>query len=143
VAQIRCLRTPDEHDLSECPWPHPGPVGAEVVDVALEAQREHIFATTSTCVCGYAPMDGPDWERHRMEAALNAVAGTMVTLQRMSRGIPVDTKQPSFTCPHCGRTSWNANDIRERYCGACHWWTGVPELYEPWRQEREQPAERR
>lgn len=43
----------------------------------------------------------------------------------------------SFTCPHCGRTSYNPRDREERYCGACHWWTGVPELYEPWRAERD------
>jgi hypothetical protein len=27
---------------------------------------------------------------------------------------------PSFICPRCGRESFNPNDIRERYCGACH-----------------------
>ena len=27
---------------------------------------------------------------------------------------------PSITCPRCGRTSYNRNDVRERYCGACH-----------------------
>jgi hypothetical protein len=26
----------------------------------------------------------------------------------------------TFTCPDCGRTSWNPNDAREGYCGACH-----------------------
>lgn len=26
----------------------------------------------------------------------------------------------SITCPHCHRTSYNPNDMRERYCGACH-----------------------
>lgn len=26
----------------------------------------------------------------------------------------------SITCPRCGMTSHNPNDIRERYCGACH-----------------------
>jgi hypothetical protein len=26
---------------------------------------------------------------------------------------------PHFTCPKCGRTSWNPTDARERYCGAC------------------------
>jgi hypothetical protein len=26
----------------------------------------------------------------------------------------------SFTCPDCGRTSYNPNDARHRYCGACH-----------------------
>lgn len=26
----------------------------------------------------------------------------------------------SITCPRCGWVSYNANDIRERYCGHCH-----------------------
>jgi hypothetical protein len=26
----------------------------------------------------------------------------------------------SITCPRCGMTSHNANDVRERYCGNCH-----------------------
>lgn len=42
----------------------------------------------------------------------------------------------AFTCPHCGRTSHHPRDVDQRYCGACHWWTGVPELYEPWRTAR-------
>jgi rubrerythrin len=29
----------------------------------------------------------------------------------------------SFTCPRCGMTSHNANDVREGYCGNCHDWT--------------------
>lgn len=31
----------------------------------------------------------------------------------------------SFTCPCCGRTSYNSNDVREGYCGSCHDWTGA------------------
>lgn len=31
-------------------------------------------------------------------------------------------KHPSITCPRCGRTSYNTNDIKERYCGYCHMW---------------------
>jgi len=27
-----------------------------------------------------------------------------------------------FVCPHCKRVSYNRNDVRERYCGACHRW---------------------
>lgn len=38
------------------------------------------------------------------------------------------TSPPSFTCPECGRTSYNPNDIEQRYCGNCHWWTGDPVL---------------
>lgn len=26
----------------------------------------------------------------------------------------------SYTCPNCGRTSYNPNDVRESYCGFCH-----------------------
>lgn len=33
------------------------------------------------------------------------------------------TEPPSFTCPRCGRTSYNRTDIDEGYCGACHDWT--------------------
>lgn len=29
----------------------------------------------------------------------------------------------AITCPHCHRTSYNANDVREGFCGACHAWT--------------------
>lgn len=28
----------------------------------------------------------------------------------------------SITCPKCKRTSYNPNDIREKYCGFCHDW---------------------
>jgi hypothetical protein len=34
-----------------------------------------------------------------------------------------NTTQPSITCPVCGMTSYNPNDIREGYCGRCHDWT--------------------
>ena len=26
----------------------------------------------------------------------------------------------SITCPKCGRTSYHPEDVRQRYCGACH-----------------------
>ena len=32
----------------------------------------------------------------------------------------------SITCPRCGMTSYNPNDIREGYCGNCHDWTALP-----------------
>jgi ribosomal protein S27AE len=28
--------------------------------------------------------------------------------------------EPSITCPRCGATSHNPNDVRELYCGGCH-----------------------
>ena len=30
------------------------------------------------------------------------------------------TTAPSITCPRCGWTSFNLNDIEQRYCGHCH-----------------------
>jgi ribosomal protein L37E len=33
----------------------------------------------------------------------------------------VMSKEPaSITCPRCGMTSYNLNDVREGYCGNCH-----------------------
>lgn len=32
----------------------------------------------------------------------------------------------SFTCPNCGATSYNPNDVAESYCGKCHDWTAQP-----------------
>ena len=29
-------------------------------------------------------------------------------------------KPNTFTCPKCGKVSHNPNDVKERYCGACH-----------------------
>lgn len=31
----------------------------------------------------------------------------------------------SITCPRCGMTNYNENDIREGYCGNCHDWTSA------------------
>jgi ribosomal protein S27AE len=36
------------------------------------------------------------------------------------------TPAPSITCPVCGMTSFNPNDIAEGYCGNCHDWTAEP-----------------
>jgi hypothetical protein len=36
------------------------------------------------------------------------------------------SQQPSFLCPRCGMRSYNPNDIRWGYCGACHDYTGDP-----------------
>jgi ribosomal protein L37E len=39
--------------------------------------------------------------------------------------------QPSFTCPRCGRTSYNPADVKEGYCGNCHDWTRGTERRDP------------
>lgn len=37
--------------------------------------------------------------------------------------LPFD-EPPVFTCPECGRRSWNPNDRIHGYCGNCHAYTG-------------------
>lgn len=37
----------------------------------------------------------------------------------------------SITCPRCGITSHNFNDVREGYCGSCHDWTSCVD-YRAW-----------
>lgn len=34
-------------------------------------------------------------------------------------------RQGVFLCPRCCKTSYNPNDAREGYCGACHDFTGT------------------
>lgn len=36
--------------------------------------------------------------------------------------IQVPDELPAFTCPRCGATSHNPNDVAEGYCGNCHDW---------------------
>lgn len=31
-----------------------------------------------------------------------------------------DPGAPAYTCPRCGRTSFNRNDVENQYCGNCH-----------------------
>lgn len=31
-----------------------------------------------------------------------------------------------FLCPRCGRRSSHFEDLREGYCGSCHYWTAEP-----------------
>ena len=37
----------------------------------------------------------------------------------MSEGLKTKILR-SITCPKCGRTSYHPEDVRHRYCGACH-----------------------
>lgn len=36
-------------------------------------------------------------------------------------------KQPSITCPDCGRVSYHPQDIRHMYCGNCYQWHNTME----------------
>jgi hypothetical protein len=46
----------------------------EIVEWALAGWQAHVFSGTTTCVCGYPPTTAPDWDRHRMDAAIDSVA---------------------------------------------------------------------
>lgn len=35
-------------------------------------------------------------------------------------GIQSLMEEPCYTCPRCGRISYNVSDIEHRYCGNCH-----------------------
>jgi hypothetical protein len=74
----------------------------DLYDIALEVTDEALGEGT------YADMNGgsPD-------------PGVRAAITRWRQA----TEQPSITCPECGMTSYNPNDIREGYCGNCHTWT--------------------
>jgi hypothetical protein len=38
------------------------------------------------------------------------------------------TVAPSITCPRCRATSHHPEDVRQRYCARCRWWTSDPLL---------------
>ena len=39
--------------------------------------------------------------------------------ERYALGFIRELEDRTYRCPRCGRTSYNPNDARERYCGAC------------------------
>jgi hypothetical protein len=51
------------------------PIEPGATEVAMAAQRDHVFANQHTCRCGYEPITVGDWEHHRMRVAVLAVAG--------------------------------------------------------------------
>jgi hypothetical protein len=34
--------------------------------------------------------------------------------------VKLSSRDPSFTCPACHRTSYHPEDVRHKYCGNCH-----------------------
>jgi hypothetical protein len=56
------------------------------------------------------------WARPAMAAAISAAMD-----DALRSGELLDLR--AFTCPRCGMTSRNPDDVREGYCGACHDWT--------------------
>jgi len=39
--------------------------------------------------------------------------------------------EPTITCPRCGMTSANPDDVRQGYCGNCHDWTSAETVQRP------------
>jgi len=39
---------------------------------------------------------------------------------RRSNNYTIASDGRAITCHRCGRTSFNANDVAQRYCGHCH-----------------------
>lgn len=56
---------------------------------------------------------------HKLHSELEAFE-EQFKLQRSSEAA-------KFTCPRCGAMSYNINDIKNGYCGACHDWTREPQ----------------
>ena len=52
---------------------------------------------------------------------MRTVTGQLYTMLAIAQLDVVEIDgRPSFTCPHCGRTSYHPQDLAQRYCGACH-----------------------
>jgi hypothetical protein len=56
----------------------------------------------------------------RMKERFAAAEATLASHRSPGR------RAQGFTCPRCGRTSYNPTDLTEGYCGACHDWTAPP-----------------
>lgn len=39
--------------------------------------------------------------------------------------------KPHVTCPECGKTSYNLNDVMQGYCGNCNKYTSQPNAKNP------------
>lgn len=66
-----------------------------------------------------------DW--HNAWNSAGKMRGTTVSARHEyapAQSSPVEQVN-TITCPQCGMTSYNPNDIAQGYCGNCHDWTGM------------------
>jgi len=82
---------------------------AAVVAFRITAVAMHA-SHTAAALHGLRDIDHPD------ERALAAAA-------KLERLLTHREYPEGFTCPRCGMTSRNPDDIRDGYCGNCHDWT--------------------
>lgn len=88
---------------------------------------EQIKAHTKSNVDSHARFHDGDWLTVQAEAdakgfpaiVATCASGTTLYIQTDE----VYRRRVFITCPQCGATSYNANDVREGYCGRCHDWT--------------------
>ena len=65
------------------------------------------------------------WNTRQADAVADAaLTGVWALLRSWAAECEDDGAEP-FTCPRCQMRSWNANDLREGYCGNCHDWTAA------------------
>ncbi len=58
--------------------------------------------------------------REQLQAQVNAF-GKPIRLVRLVMVEEADRiERTTWTCPHCGRESWNPNDLAHQWCGACN-----------------------
>jgi hypothetical protein len=96
-------------------------VAAGDLGIAREALRDAEEAFDRP---GVLP-DRPDEEA--AEKWLRSVRRAYLEVQHVDP-VTEGAELSAFTCPCCGMTSHHPEDIRQGYCGACHWWTGDPVL---------------
>jgi hypothetical protein len=91
-------------------WKHALEAGAmrhvpELLGQIVEEQAKHLFATLTTCVCGYVPADNSDWSAHRAAVAVEVIAAWIE--KRTSPRIDEQGPEPKLA------GTWAAEVIRE------------------------------
>jgi hypothetical protein len=100
-------------DVSEATfsrWKHALEAGAmrhvpELLGQIVQEQAKHVFATLTTCACGYAPIDNSDWSAHRAAMAVEVIAAWIE--KRTSPRIDEQGPEPKLA------STWAAESIRE------------------------------
>lgn len=49
---------------------------------------------------------------------------------------PAKDDRPSITCPECGLTSYDADDIKLKFCKNCDWFTSDPRMRHVKKEDR-------
>jgi hypothetical protein len=101
----------------------PGTIGPEADGLFLVWSIEH-GAWWRPGGIGYTCELAQAGRYTRTEADRIVVKANIVRFHECAIPVACVEARPSFTCPRCGATSYNPNDIAEQYCGRCHVFTG-------------------